>query len=179
MNEITKGGSGFVGYEYKEVSAKGSKASLYIDGYESFGWILDENATPIRGNGQITIKLKRDRKILNKTELTRLQRNYEACLEEIRVYEKSKATAANFAAIAIGFTGTAFMALSTFAVTNSPPKIVACIIFAFPGFIGWGLPYFIHKAVLKHKTAKLTPLIEQKFDEIYELCEKGNHLLSK
>ena len=33
----------FVGYEYKELTAESSQASFLIDGYENFGWELDEN----------------------------------------------------------------------------------------------------------------------------------------
>ena len=35
----------FVGYEYKEVSASSDKVSLLLDGYESFGWEVDDNFT--------------------------------------------------------------------------------------------------------------------------------------
>lgn len=45
-----------------------------------------------------------------------------------------------------------------------------------PGIIGWILPYFLYQYVKKKKNAELTPLINNKHDEIYELCEKGNKL---
>lgn len=73
--------------------------------------------------------------------------------------------------------GTAFIACSTFAVTAVPPKILLCIIFAIPGFLGWILPYFLYKKIVRNQTEKLTPMIEAKYDEIYEICEKGNKLL--
>ena len=73
--------------------------------------------------------------------------------------------------------GTAFIACSTFAVTADPPKILLCIIFAIPGFLGWILPYFLYKKIVRNQTEKLTPMIEAKYDEIYEICEKGNKLL--
>ena len=34
----------FIGYEYKEVSAEAGQISFLIDGYENFGWEVDENA---------------------------------------------------------------------------------------------------------------------------------------
>lgn len=39
------------------------------------------------------------------------------------------------------------------------------------------LPYFLYKKIVRNQTEKLTPMIEAKYDEIYEICEKGNKLL--
>ena len=69
------------------------------------------------------------------------------------------------------------MAGATFAVTTQPPYVILCILLAIPGFIGWILPYFVYKKVLGKQIEKVTPLIEEKYDEIYEICEKGNRLL--
>lgn len=179
MSEITKSGGNFVGYEYKEVNTNSEKASLYMDGYINFGWIADENMQPVKNSGKVTVKLKRDRKIINKVELTRLQQHFEACVNEIDSLEKSKTSVATVVSITIGIIGTAFMALSTFSITNEQPMIIACIVFAIPGFIGWVLPCFVYKVLVKKRTAKLAPLIEQKYDEIYGICEKGNNLLAR
>ena len=43
MNDEIK--KNFVGYEYKEIIAEGSRVSLLLDGYESFGWEIDERMT--------------------------------------------------------------------------------------------------------------------------------------
>lgn len=114
---------------------------------------------------------------MNKMELTRLQRNFEACVNEIETLEKSKTSVATVYALIIGMIGTAFMAGSTFAVTAQQPHIILCIFLAIPGFIGWILPYFVYKRSVEKQTEKVTPLIEDKYDEIYEICEKGNKLL--
>lgn len=177
MSEITKGGADFVGYEYKVVTVDSALASIYLDGYESFGWSHDEKLAQPKAGTAIALHLKRNRKIANKMELTRLQQNFEACLTEIGTLEKSKTTRATAIAILIGLMGTAFMALSTFSVTAAPPVIGLCILFAIPGFIGWGLPYFIYKRLVQKRTKVVAPLIEGKYDEIYELCQKGNRLL--
>ena len=126
---------------------------------------------------KLVIRLKRDRRIVNKAELTRLQRNFEACVREIEELEKRKTSAAAAAAIATGVAGTAFMAGSTFAVTAQQPHILLCSILAVPGFIGWILPYFLYKRMAEAKAEEISPLIEEKYDEIYEICEKGNRLL--
>lgn len=176
METMEKKQKSFVGYEYKEIAADGSMTSLLLDGYESFGWELDENFT-IDSRGGKVIRLKRNRKILNKMELTRLQRNFEACVNEIQTMEKNKTSKATVYALVCGIIGTAFMAGSTFAVTAQSPHIVLCIILAVPGLIGWILPYLLYKKTVGKETEKMTLLIEEKYDEIYEICEKGNKLL--
>ena len=177
----------FVGYEYKEIIAEGSRASLLLDGYESFGWEIDErlsnNGTErifsdkISGQKKVTVRIRRNRKIINKMELTRLQRNFEACIHEIDMLEQSKTSVATMYALVLAFIGTAFMAGATFAAVGQPPYIALSIILALPGFAGWIFPPFLHKKILRKQTEKITPLIEEKYDEIYELCEKGNKLL--
>lgn len=180
-NETQK--KSFVGYEYKEIIADSSRASFLVDGYENFGWELDENMMEGKRHSnavtmkKVVIRLKRDRKIINKMELTRLQRNFEACVNEIEFLEKSKSSAATGYSVALGIIGTAFMAGSTFAVTAKPPLIVLSIVLAVPGFLGWIFPYFLYKKLLAKQTKKVSPFIEEKYDEIYEICEKGNKLL--
>lgn len=176
MNEIKKEGAGFVGYEYKEIHASGERASFYLDCYESFGWTLDERTQESAAKGKLI--LKRERKIMNKMELTRLQRHFEACMDEIRALEQSKTTSATIWAIVVGLAGTAFMAGSTFAAVHAPPLYVLCALLAVPGFIGWTLPYFIYKKLAAKRTKVVAQLMEQKYDEIYEICEQGNQLLN-
>lgn len=173
----------YVGYEYKEIAADEPLVSLLLDGYENFGWEVNDSLPESNGGGRpgtrqkVVIRLKRDRKILNKAELTRLQRNFEACVTEIQTLEKRKSSMATVYALVLGIIGTAFMAGATFAVTAKPPYIVLCIILAVPGFLGWILPYFLFRRVQRRETEKITPLVEAKYDEIYEICKKGNKLL--
>lgn len=76
MKKTEKPQRNFVAYEYKEVSANSSQASFLLDGYENFGWEPDDNlpqSSQSRHPGaekMMTLRLKRDRKIVNKTELT-------------------------------------------------------------------------------------------------------------
>ena len=67
----------YVAYEYKEIEAKGERAALLMDCYQSLGWEAEKETA----SGKIM--LRRSRKIINKAELTRLQRNLEACVAEI------------------------------------------------------------------------------------------------
>lgn len=173
----------FVGYEYKEIISEKEKMSFMIDCYECFGWEIDQNYIAKTGNAygpvsKAVIGMKRDRKIMNKMELTRLQRNFEACVREIDMLEQAKTSGATMWALFIGLLGTAFMAGSVFAVTAQPPHIILCIVLAIPAFAGWVLPLFVYRKIVQKQTEKMIPLIEEKYDEIYEICEKGSKLLN-
>ena len=132
----------FMSYEYKTVTADVDRASFLLDGYENFGWELDDNI-------------------------------YQNAGEAARAGKQKKVT---LRLKIIGILGTAFMAGSTFAVTAQPPMILLCIVLAIPGFLGWILPWFVYKKLLARQTEKITPLIEEKYDEIDAICEKGNKL---
>ena len=183
MEDTGRQRKNFVGYEYKEIIAESSRVLFLLDGYEFFGWELEERLTENRESKnpsyqkKAVLHLKRNRKIINKVELTRLQRNFEACMKEIETLEKSKTSVATIYALVVGIIGTAFMAGSVFAVTAQPPFVILSILLAVPGFIGWIIPYFLYKRVAGKQTEKLESLIDQKRDEIYEICEKGNKLL--
>ena len=177
----------FTFYEYKEVEAPAEQFSFLIDSYESFGWKLDENMPGNYGDDiyvkrlaegkNVKLRFKRNRNIMNKAELTRLQRNFEACRNEVTEMERLKTSGASVWALTIGVIGTAFMAGSVFAVVATPPRILLCIILAVPAFIGWIMPYFMYRKMVSVKTKKMNSMIDAKYEEMYELCEKGSKLL--
>lgn len=161
----------YVAYEYKEIEASGERAALLIDCYQSLGWEAENGTTPGR------IMLRRSRKIMNKAELTRLQRNFEACIEEIDTLQKSKKSKATAVSILIGLIGTAFMAGSVFAVTAQQPVIWLCVLLAIPAFGLWALAPILYPRMVAKRTGIVNELIEQKYDEIYTICEKGSKLI--
>lgn len=182
MNEINRTGNDYIGYEYKELVVDKKQVSLYLDGFENFGWEIDtRHKVPeiVESNkgGKTTIRLKRDRKIMNKAELTRLQRNFEDCMRQLDILENSKSSMATVIALIIAVVGTAFMTCSVFAVTHEPPLMFLGAILGVFGFVGWGLPVFVYKKMVLSKTQEINPLIEIKQDEVYEICEKGHKLL--
>ena len=181
--------AGYVGYEYREISVPRKYASLCLDSYPCFGWEEDPNqGRPGRRRGPAipaapgpkemeTLCFRRARSISGKAELTRLQRNFDSCIAELRALERTKTTRAAAAALTAGVLGTAFMAGSTFAAVSTPPVVWLTILLAIPGFLGWILPYFLYRAMVRWKAAQIEPLMEQKYDEINEICERGSRLL--
>ena len=172
---ITNNDSNFIGYEYREIAVDREMESAYIDGYSNFGWKL-EGSDSVFGISTVNLKFKRDRKIRNKAELTRLQRQFESNLKEIEKLEQSKTTAAFTIAMTVGLIGTAFLAGATFAFIYAA-MIPLMILLAVPGFIGWAMPYRLYKKIQANRNAKILPLIEQHYDSIYEVCEKAHGLL--
>ncbi len=164
-------------YEYKEIQTERETVSFFLDSYECFGWEKDENLSERTAAGRVTLGLKRSRNIVNKTELTRLQRNFEVCVDEIRMMKRSVTDKPGMYALSVGIIGTAFMAGSVFAVTAEPPRVPLCILLAIPGFLGWILPVFVYRVFKRKQAEKMTPFIDQKYEEIYKICEKGYSLL--
>ena len=172
MSEIN-----FIGYEYKDFTVKRNIAALYSDSIENFGW-EPESTTEVRGKtDSISMKFRRNRKIRNKSELTRLQRQLDSSIVNIQSLEFSKYLKASTAAYVTGVIGTAFMAGSVFAVTSGNTTL--CVVLAIPGFVGWILPYWIYRSIYRKKLLEVTPMIDKKYDEIYEVCEKATNLLDK
>ena len=167
--------NGFTGYEYRDITVKKAMQSVYTDSFGSFGWVADGIGEAVGKMDSVVMKFKRDRKIRNKSELTRLQRQFEACTEEIVSLERSKVTRASAIAYAVGVIGCAFMAGSVFAVTAG--DIPLCVVLAVPGFAGWIAPYLIFRGISGKRTKIVAPLIDQKYDELYSVCERANALL--
>lgn len=165
----------FVGFEYQDVTVKRAMSAVYADGYENFGWKMEGTSNPPTKVDSVTMKFKRDRKIRNKAELTRLQRQFDACVLEIQSLDFSKYVKASAVAYVIGVLGTVLMAGSVFAVTSNMTAL--CVVLAIPAFIGWVLPYLCYQSITKKKTNEVMPLIDQKYDELYAVCEKASGLL--
>lgn len=171
----------YIAYEYQELTVERADAPFLRDSYENFGWEIAERPIENRAGSpaeKIMLQMKRNRNLMNRTELTRLQRHFEACLQDISEMEKQKERRATILAITVGIIGTACLAVSVMAFTASPPIYWLHLLTAIPGVLGWILPYFLYKREREKQTQKLNPLIEQKKDELYKICEKGHHLLN-
>lgn len=176
MSETTNSENNFVGFEYKDITARKTMQSVYADSYKNFGWILEGMSAPAGKPDFITMKFKRNRKTRNKAELTRLQRQFDAYVAEIVRLESSKKTKAAAVAYVVGVIGTAFITGSVFAVTAG--NVGTSVVLSIPGFIGWIIPYLLFRTISGKKTEQVNPLIDRKYDELYSVCEKADELLN-
>lgn len=168
----------FESYDYLNVTVERDLCSQYMDGYQSMGWQLDPNLSQETAGSKTTIHMKRSRNILNKMELTRLQRHYEACMQEIIALEASRQSIPTMVAIGMGVVGCAFMAGGTMVVTLAEPPIYwLMVLLAIPGIALWALAYPAYKAIQRRRTSRVLPLIDAKYDEAYEVCAKAQQLL--
>lgn len=166
----------YIGYEYLEVMVKKEVESLYIDSNVNFGWELEKISTNMTKSNTTRLKFKRNRKLMNKVEITRLERLFLGYITEIEQLEKAKTMKAATIAYILGLLGTALMACSTFSYLNG--NLPFCILLAIPAFIGWIIPYPIYCLIKKRKIAQLTPLINEQYDHIDNTCQKANALLN-
>lgn len=65
-----------------------------------------------------------------------------------------------------------------FAVTAAPPVIWLCILLAVPGILCWIAPVYLYRYFVEKETSRIQPMIEDKMEEIYGICEKGYGLLN-
>ncbi|MDQ7991619.1 MAG: hypothetical protein AAGC63_08950 [Propionicimonas sp.] len=167
---------GYVGYEYLTVTTDRDLEPLYADTYRSFGWIIESTTTSVPNLHTVTIKLKRDRDLRNRPLVTELQRKAENALTAIRDLEKSRTTAATCTALAIGVTGSAFLAGSVFAIEADLWAL--SIPLGGIGLLGWLAGYLAHGRVKSRKTAQTTPLIEAQYEIVYKASEQASRLLA-
>ena len=166
---------GFIAHEYKTIVASRKLSSVYLDCYPSFGWTLDDSYFS-NYSDRVSMTFKRDRQLKNKPEVNKLQRQFEQGVENIAHLENTKRTRAQIIAITVGLIGTAFMAGATFSFLGG--FIIACILLAIPGFVGWGLAYFLFRKFCKKREDEIVPLIDQEFDSLYSSCEKARAVLA-
>lgn len=163
----------FIAYEYKTVTTDRERASIYADCLPQFGWGLEDNAFSSRLNS-VSMTFKRNRQLKNKLELNKLQRRFEEGVSTVAHLERSKTTRSSIVAYTIGLIATAFMAGATFSFIGG--NLVACIILAIPGFIGWGLSYVFYRNLTQKYSAQIIPEIDRELDALYATCERAHAL---
>lgn len=181
----------FIAYEYLSLTVDSEKEPLYIDCYENFGWLLINNSAlvekedyfinnvPSNYHKKINIKFKRDRKIKNKAQLLSLQRKLESSLKEIERLEKEPYSKAFILALTIGIIGTIFLAVSVFSITAATPLYVPCVISGVIGIVLWIMPYFIYKNKYRAKEQENISLIDEQYNNIYNICEQAKNLTNQ
>jgi len=194
----------FVAYEYKSVTIKRNSAGMYIDCMENFGWTLAENdgydfqplltnlnpvnlgkniATAAQSYGEtadssetLTLKFKRDRRIENKQQLDKLEREYEEALSAIHKVERKNVAQTMGISLGTGIIGTLFIGLAVYNFVFS--NIILGVLFAAVGAIGWAIGFFSNMKIGKKKSTQTEPYVQEQLNIVYSTCEKAHALLA-
>lgn len=192
-------------YTYKEITVPKSMEGVWKDGLANFGWELTKSEPaidkavwgPVRlmiaplaifpkshfakwvkdteSETNVTLSFRRDRNIVDKDALDRTEFHFETYTNEITRLEKSKTRKPSIVASILGGVGTVFMAVSVFSfLLNAIPLFVVMGVL---GLAGWILPAIIFRSMRASQTRKVEPMIEDKYDTLYDVCRKGHALL--
>jgi len=174
--DVQSTASEYVAYDYLSVRAERELEPLYKDTYRSFGWTIEGYGAGIAGISTLTLKLKRERKLKDRPLIAELQRKAERALSQIANLERSKSTTAIALALTIGIIGSAFLAGSVLAITESDSWGLSIPLGAI-GLLAWLAGFLSYERVRARKTAQLTPVIDRQYDVVYETCEQAARLL--
>lgn len=173
MTEATpaRGDKSFIPYEYTQVRVPRGKESIYRDTYRNFGWIFDGYAAS-RDDRHITLRIKRDRRIANRTLMQKLQQNCEVALRKIETLERARTALASAVAYAAGLVGCASLAGSVFSLNHNHDAL--SVVFGTIGIIWWIAPYFVYVSLRAKRTAEVEPLILEQYEVIYDTFARAS-----
>jgi len=161
-------------YEYRTAITTRQRLGFVRDTYASFGWT--DEGTSASPTGDVTLSLKRDRHIKNRSMVVDLQRKAEAALAGIDRLEGSTTTKASITAFTVGIIGAAALAGSV--LLFQAGAWVGFVLLGVLGLACWVIPYFAYRTILRQTVARVTPLIDQQLDAVYEACEHAQQLLA-
>lgn len=156
--------------EYKEILTSPEASFRWINDYSNFGWKYVDSKNSAKSTN-VKVRLKRPSELVNKTELIRLESQFESCRKEIEDYEKSIKDASLIFPLSLGILGVLFLILF-FAVKN--PLRYVFVILALLFFV---LPFIFSKKISNHQRKKLAPFILQKEKEIQNVLQKASVLV--
>ncbi|KRM08459.1 hypothetical protein FD41_GL000237 [Lentilactobacillus farraginis DSM 18382 = JCM 14108] len=165
----------FIGYDYLDISTNSKYKNIYLDALPNFGWLFIDIEKVAHKRNVVILHYKRNREMMNKSELTRLFHQFEATIKEIDYLEKKKNFIPTFSAILIGLTGCALMAGSVF--TLEAQIIGVSVILGILGFAGWIISYFSYVKLFQKYTHKMRPEIEEKYDLLNRIAKKSSRLI--
>lgn len=169
----------FVMYDYITKEVPSAKVAMYQDAYESFGWEITSNN---RGFGDMnTVTFRRDRKIVNKQELNKLQKRIDDSFTNIDKLERQKTAKGLISSLVLGIIGTLILGGGMSLCLLNPdslPLFIAGIAIGLVGLAVCGVTYPIYTVSARKRTAVLNPIIEEQYDTVANLCEEA-YALSK
>ncbi len=164
-----------MGIETRKITTKIESESLYRNAYPNFGWKFVKSAYILGRSDLITLFFERDTEILNHTELTRLQRKFDAHVKVIHKYENQCHMRATMTACAVGIGGVAVGFVTYLLWTKG--LIISSAVFAFFSLALLTLPMFIYRWRIEALKSEYYPLIYENEKTLDQICIKGRSLL--
>lgn len=174
MNDTQRAAGSFVAYETREIAVNRQYAALYTGGFRDLGWEPDGAQSLSEADPFIRLRFRRDRRIINRMELTRLENQFCACMKDIERLERSRTSYAMAAALISGVTGLVLGVGAALAALQ--PMIWLAVLLGIPAVLLCALSMPLHNLILKRRTAETEPHIDAKYEEILALCDKARRL---
>ncbi len=175
--KIVKKGNDFVTYDYITIEVDNTKISLYVDTYENLGWELTNTVSRLFNT---ELAFKRNRKVTNKKELLKLQRNIEESLYNIARLENSKINKVMISALVLGIPASLVMGGGMALIMTQPDNVKAFIVGLALGVVGLVTCIFnpiIYNKKVARNIRRVNPLIEEEYDKIASVAEQVQELL--
>lgn len=174
MNNTQRAAGSFVAYETREITVSRQYAAMYTGGFRDLGWEPDGAQSLSEADPFIRLRFRRDRRIINRVELTRLENQFCACMKDIERLEQSRTHYAMAAALVSGVTGLALAVGAVLAALQ--PMLWLAVLLGVPALILCSLSLPLHNLILRRRTAETEPHIDAKYEEILALCDKARRL---
>ena len=147
----------FIGYEYQERVVEKKYEPVYLDAYPNFGWVIDQHHKSTQNPNNIMLHMKRNRDLVNRIEIKRLENKFQATMNEIIKIEKRNQLIPTIQACLVGLFGTALI-VGAFFIHN-----VSSL-------------YLIYKTQFEKRTHHNQDSVESKYDAIYDLTKRAHQL---
>lgn len=163
-------------YDYLEKKVNSHFEIFYTEYYPCFGWVIVKEATLKNRNLEVHIAFRRKFDIAHKMELLRLQAKFDSCMEELRNLEIAKVFGAVAAAVMLGLLGIGFM---IGAIMLSSIYGVLGGVLAIPAMGGWLMAFPCYRMIKGKKQKVIQPLIDEKYEELYQISLSAYQLTSR
>lgn len=167
-------------YDYKTIKVKREYETIVCDAYENLGWELTNTSASENSLFYINLSFKRNRKIENKMELTKLQEkvdNILANIENLQTKKKNAGVVEGISTDVVGALifggGMSMSMLNTASVGLLVGGIAVGIVGITVGLLGW----LVFKKINKKKNTKIQPILESEFDKLADVCEQAHGLI--
>ncbi|MCV3295838.1 MAG: hypothetical protein ABF703_07970 [Oenococcus sp.] len=164
----------FIAYEYRELIVDDYLRDFYADAYPNFGWELKITDSLANKPHKVRFNMKRNRQLLNQSELKRLQNQFESQMAVIKQIERKARLLPTIQACLIGLFGLFFMIMAIFLARQDHWVFVTVL--GLLGLAGLCLPMYWFKRQFQRAEKQNQLSLDQRYDFIYDICQKAHAL---